>query len=197
MIVVVAGEARHPLGELHAATREMDAAASPLAGVKPLEQADHLAPPPPERAERREPVAARVLALLRPPLRIERMADPAADTPAGEHLRGRAEREDRRLLHREDGLEADEEQLLHVPQVAHDLRRGPAPRVRPPRQRSRVLAVQPPGHLAGRAPEAGDAIADGAGEVLLHGRHGDHRARAYGLNSWSRISVMKRSRETG
>src|SRR5882672_5723485 len=115
MVVVVAGQARHPLAELHAAARQMNAAAPPLPGVEPVEQSKRLAAPTAERPERLEAIAARVLALLRPPVRIERMADLAADAPAGQRLRTRAEREDRRILHREDGLEADHEELLDVP----------------------------------------------------------------------------------
>jgi hypothetical protein len=197
VVVVVGGQARHPLAELHASARQVDAAASPLPGVEPAEQVHHLAPAPSKRLERREPVAARVLALLRPAVRIERMADLAADPPGGERLRARAEREDRRILHREDGQEADQEELLDIPNMTHDFFQGPAPRVGTARQRPVVLAVQQTGHLVGRAPQPREPIAHGPGEVFLHGRHDGRRARAYGLNSWSRISVMKRSSETG
>ena len=89
------------------------------------------------------------------------MPDFTADAPEGQSLRGRAEREDRWILHREDGLEPDQEELLHVPQVAHDFLRGPAPRVGSARQGPVVLAVQQAGHLVGRAPQPGDPIADG------------------------------------
>src|SRR6185369_11072588 len=101
MVVVVAGEAGHPFAQLHAAPGQVNPAALPLPGIERVEQADHLVPAPLERLERLAPIAARVLTLLGPPVRIERMPDRAADAPAGQRLRGRAQREDRRLLHRE------------------------------------------------------------------------------------------------
>ena len=53
------------------------------------------------------------------------MADLPADPPRREGFRGGAEGEDLRIIRREDGLEADEEQLLDVAQVADDLTRRP------------------------------------------------------------------------
>src|SRR6266851_7764776 len=121
MVVVVAGEARHPFAELQATTRQMDAGSPPLPGAERVEDADHLTAATLKGPQRLEPIAARVLTLLGPSVRIERMADLTADAPGDQRLRRRAERENQRLVHRKDGLEADQEELLHVPQVTDDL----------------------------------------------------------------------------
>lgn len=126
MIVVVAGDARHPLAQAHAPPRLVDAAALPLRRGERVEQGDDLTATATEGTEGPDRVLALVLPVLGPAIRIERVADLPADPPRCEGFRGGAEGEDLRIIRREDGL-----------------------------------------------------------------------GMGYGLNSWSRISVMKRSSETG
>src|SRR6266404_3154130 len=121
MVVVVAGKARHPLAQGHAPPRLVDAAALPLRRRERVEQGDDLAATPSEGAPRPHRVLAVVLPVLGPAVRIEGLADLTADAPRGQGFRRGAQGEDLRIVRREDGLEADEEQLLHVAQVEDDL----------------------------------------------------------------------------
>src|SRR6202158_1437692 len=98
MIVVVAGEARHPLAQAHAPPRLVDAAALPLRRGERVEQGDDLAAPAPEGLERPDRVLALVLPVVGPAIRIEGGGDLPADPPRRDGFRGGAEGEDLRVI---------------------------------------------------------------------------------------------------
>ena len=116
------------------------APALPLGGVEASQQHQRLAATLRERRERFARVVAPVLALVGPPVGIERVPDRAADPPRRQVGGRRVEREDLWLVHREHRHEPREEELLHVAQVADDLRRGPVVGVGPAGQRA-VIAL--------------------------------------------------------
>src|SRR5216684_6982797 len=101
-----------------------------------------------EGRERVAWIVARVLPFLGPPIGIERVPYRTAYAPRGKGCGLSTERQDRRIVQREDGVKADPEQLFHVAEVADDLRGGP------------VRGVGPPSKLRGAS------VADRLGELV-------------------------------
>jgi hypothetical protein len=88
-----------------------------------------------------------------PPIRIERMTDRTTDLPRKTIVRRRTEGEDRGLVERQNGVEAELKQLLDIAQITHDLGGGPAARVRAGSQRGGASVGERLRYLAGRARE--------------------------------------------
>src|SRR5438105_15899320 len=114
----MACQARRPLREREATARGMDAAALPVRVGETIQDREHLAAAALKRAERLPRVAALVLTLLRPPIRIERMT--RLEAPRRQLVGARADHEDRGLVERNDRVEANLKPLLDVAQVAAD-----------------------------------------------------------------------------
>jgi hypothetical protein len=129
----------------------VDAAAPPIGGRQRPQESQHLTPPPLPRGQRLVRVAPEVLALDGPAIGIERMTDRAADAPADEILRLRAEREDQGLVDRQDRVEGELEELFHVAQETHDLGGRPTPGRRPASERSGRRACDRSRNLIRRA----------------------------------------------
>src|SRR5260370_23024923 len=110
VVVVVPRHQRDELPDGHAALHRVDRAAVPGLDREPTQEAERLLPTPPERAQCMLGVRAQGLALVGPPVGVDR--------------------EELGLVHSQDRAEAAHERLLRVAQVAEHLRGGPVLRVR-------------------------------------------------------------------
>jgi len=97
----------------------------------------------------------------------------AADAPGCEVLGFGAQREDLRLVQRENRMKANPEQLLHVAQVAYDLGRGPAGGSRTSREQVRAPGPERLVELIGGAGQSRQTPLERLPEVLLAGGHRD------------------------
>ena len=169
-----------PLREREPAASEVDAAAFPLLLRESAKAGQHFAAPPLERGERRAGIAPRILAVLRPLVRVERVL--RDETPGRELPRGGAEHEDRRLVEGEDRVEACLEELLDVAQVAEDLGGRPLFRLRPSRERGLVTAGDEVLQIIRRLRQPPQHRFAGPGGVVVEGRRHavSDRARAPG-----------------
>src|SRR5262252_5679706 len=167
VVVVVAGEARDPAPQGEASTGGMDADPLPVLGGQRAQQGQHVLAAAREGREGFVRVVARILTLLGPARRIERVTEGAADAPRRQLARARPQYEDRRLVHGEDGVEADLEELLDVAQVADDLGGRPVLRVGPTQQLVLGLSFQRSHELAWSLPETTEEGVDGEHSMFL------------------------------
>src|SRR5215831_6955416 len=149
VVVVMGSEAGDPVSQGEATAGGMNADSLPVLGGQGAQHRQHLLAPARESRARLVGVVARILPILGPAHRIERVTDGAADSPWHELARARPQHEDLRLVDGEDGVEADLEELLDVAEVADDLRGRPVLRVRPHGQLALGPAVQRSRELTG------------------------------------------------
>jgi len=75
VIVIVAGQAGHPVAERQAAAAEMDATALPFRCGQRLQERQDFGAPLTKRREREPSIVADVLPLLDPPVGVERVGN--------------------------------------------------------------------------------------------------------------------------
>jgi len=142
VVVVMGSEASDPVSQGEATAGRVNADSLPVLGGQGAQHGQHLPASAREGRVCLVGVVARILPVLGPAHRIERVTDGAADSPWHELARARPQHEDLRFVDGEDGVEADLEELLDVAEVADDLRGRPVRRVRPPGQLALGPAVQ-------------------------------------------------------
>src|SRR5215470_16328205 len=169
VVIVVASEAQDPVPQGEASTGGMDADPLPVLVAQRAQQGQHVLAAAREGREGFVRVVARILTLLGPARRIERVTEGAADAPRRQLARARPQYEDRRLVHGEDGVEADLEELLDVAQVADDLGSRPVLRVGPTQQLVLGLSFQRSHELVRSSSETIEEGVDGEHSMFLRG----------------------------
>src|SRR5262244_4245713 len=149
VVVVMGSEAGDPVSQGEATAGGMNADSLPVLGGQGAQHRQHLLAPARESRVRLVDVVARILPVLGPAHRIERVTDGAADSPGRQLARACPQHEDLRFVDSEDGVEADLEELLDVAEVADDLRGRPVLRVGPRGQLALGPAVQRSRELTG------------------------------------------------
>ena len=84
-----------------------------------------------------------------------------------------AQREDLRIVQRENRVKTNPEQLLHVAQVTHDLDGGPAGGGRTSREQVRAPVPERSGELVRGARQPREPLLERLPHVLLAGGHRD------------------------
>src|SRR2546429_6919508 len=166
------GDERYPVVEGHAAEGGVDATALPLHRCEPAEERQRFLPPLAQSRERRARIVSKVLTFLGPPVGIEWERVTRDDSPRRGVERHLAEDKERGLVHGEHRAKPDHEELLEVPEVAHDLLGGPALPVRATREDGVAAAADRGGKVVGRACDALETVCEDRKSTRLNSSHG-------------------------